>query len=82
MEITPAKLSSMLAEKKIGTCPFFWPIHEQPVCLQKMQMFPDQSYPNAEKLARQNLYLSSGLGLSNTAIMQVCETLVETFDEH
>lgn len=53
-----------LTEKKIGTRPFFWCMHEQPV-FQKMGFFKNESYPVAEKLARNGFYLPSGLGLSS-----------------
>ncbi len=48
---------------KIGTRPFFWCMHEQPV-FKKMGLFKDESYPIAEKMARCGFYLPSGLGLS------------------
>ncbi|MCC7051506.1 MAG: DegT/DnrJ/EryC1/StrS family aminotransferase [Bacteroidia bacterium] len=51
-----------LSEAKIGTRPFFWCMHEQPV-FQKMGLFKNEKYPVAEKLARNGFYLPSGLGL-------------------
>lgn len=57
------KMVKQLAENKIGTRPFFWPIHEQPV-FKNMRLFKNESYPVAEKLARNGLYLPSGLGLT------------------
>lgn len=51
-----------LTENKIGTRPFFWCMHEQPV-FQKMGLFINEKYPVAEKLARNGFYLPSGLGL-------------------
>jgi perosamine synthetase len=59
-----------LAELKIGTRPFFWCMHEQPV-FQNMGLFKGESYPIAEKLARNGLYLPSGLGLDNESLKQV-----------
>lgn len=52
-----------LGESKIGTRPFFWCMHEQPV-FHKMGLFVGESYPNAEKMARCGFYLPSGLGLT------------------
>src|SRR5207244_9241709 len=51
-----------LAEYKIGTRPFFWPMHEQPV-LRHMGFFSDVRCPVASLLARRGFYLPSGLGL-------------------
>jgi perosamine synthetase len=52
-----------LAEGGIGTRPFFWPMHEQPV-LRKMGLFQDVSCPVAERLARRGFYLPSGVALT------------------
>jgi len=61
-----------LAEKGIGTRPFFWPMHEQPV-FQKMGLFKNEKYPVAEKIARRGFYVPSGLGLSKDEIERVVE---------
>ena len=52
-----------LNAQKIGTRPFFWCMHEQPV-FQNMGFFKNESYPIAEKMARNGFYLPSGLGLT------------------
>jgi perosamine synthetase len=46
----------------IGTRPFFWCMHEQPV-FQDMGLFVNEKYPVAEKIARNGFYLPCGLGL-------------------
>lgn len=63
-----------LAEANIGTRPFFWCMHEQPV-FQKMGFFENEKYPNAEKLARNGFYLPSGLGLKDDEIDYVIDSL-------
>ncbi|WP_412467661.1 DegT/DnrJ/EryC1/StrS family aminotransferase [Pedobacter sp. KLB.chiD] len=64
------KMVSHLSESKIGTRPFFWCMHEQPV-FQKMGLFKDERYPIAEKLARNGFYLPSGLGLKQNQQLEV-----------
>ena len=59
-----------LSQQKIGTRPFFWCMHEQPV-FQKMGLFKNEKYPVAEKLARNGFYLPSGLGLSEEEVSAV-----------
>ncbi|WP_414585930.1 DegT/DnrJ/EryC1/StrS family aminotransferase [Scytonema sp. PCC 10023] len=59
-----------LGQKKIGTRPFFWCMHEQPV-LKKMGLFEGESYPVAERLARRGFYIPSGLALMDEQIEQV-----------
>jgi perosamine synthetase len=48
----------------IGTRPFFWPMHEQPV-FRRMGLFEKERCPVAERLARRGFYLPSGLALSD-----------------
>lgn len=63
-----------LAERKIGTRPFFWPMHEQPV-LRRMGLFEGVSCPVAERIARRGFYLPSGLTLTDEQIDRVCDNL-------
>ncbi len=57
------KIIAHLTGHGIGTRPFFWCMHQQPVFL-KMGLFKNEAYPVAEKLARTGFYIPSGLGLS------------------
>ena len=59
-----------LAEQKIGTRPFFWCMHEQPV-FNKMGLFLNETYPVAEKMARNGFYLPSGLGIMKESITEI-----------
>jgi perosamine synthetase len=68
-----------LGERKIGSRPFFWPMHEQPV-FHKMGLFRDESYPVAERIARRGFYIPSGLALTDDQIEQVALMLKETVD--
>ena len=53
-----------LAQLKVGTRPFFWPMHEQPV-FHKMGLYTNEHYPVAQRIARRGFYLPSGLGLTD-----------------
>lgn len=59
-----------LARYKIGTRPFFYPMHQQPV-FKKMGLFNDAYLPNSEKLYKQGFYIPSGLGLTKEQIEEV-----------
>ena len=61
-----------LREHKIGTRPFFWPMHEQPV-FRKMGLFKNERYPVAERLARRGFYIPSGLAIKDEQINCVTE---------
>jgi perosamine synthetase len=60
-----------LAEQGVMTRPFFLGMHEQPV-FRSMGLFLDERYPVAEHIARQGLYLPSGMTLTESQIDQVC----------
>jgi perosamine synthetase len=55
-------LAQRLAAHDIETRPFFLGLHKQPALLRR-GLFMGEKYPVAEHLARQGLYLPSGLGL-------------------
>jgi len=61
-----------LGEKGVGTRPFFWPMHEQPV-FKKMGLFRDVSCPVAEKIARRGFYIPSGVALTDEQMDEVCD---------
>lgn len=56
-----------LGSRGIGTRPFFWPMHEQPV-FHKMGLFKGEHCPVAERLARRGFYVPSGLALTDEQI--------------
>lgn len=65
-----------LGEKGIGTRPFFWPMHEQPV-FKKMGLFKEESYPVAERISRNGFYIPSGLALTDEQMETVAKVLHE-----
>jgi perosamine synthetase len=69
-----------LAQGGIGTRPFFWPMHEQPV-FRKMGLFGGDSYPVAERLARRGLYLPSGMALELLTLDRIA-LAVESLQKH
>lgn len=69
-----AAMMAKLGNQGIGTRPFFWPMHQQPV-LKKMGLADDASLPVAENLARRGLYLPSGLGTSDADLAKVVEAV-------
>lgn len=58
-----AEAMARLGKRGVGTRPFFWPMHEQPV-FRKRGLFSDESYPVAENMARRGFYVPSGVGLT------------------
>jgi perosamine synthetase len=69
-----AEFARRLRALDVETRPFFLGMHEQPVFLQQ-GLFQGEHYPVAEGIARQGLYLPSGLALTESQLDQVCETV-------
>lgn len=71
-------LCQALANCGIGTRPFFWPIHMQPVFLEQ-GLFKNLSLPVSEAISKHGFYIPSGLGLSSEqqhiVVQKLCETL-------
>ncbi len=63
-----------LRDEKIGSRPFFWPMHEQPV-FQEMNLFTGQQFPVAERIARRGFYIPSGLAITEEQMSRVVTVL-------
>lgn len=63
-----------LSKNGIGCRPFFYPMHQQPVFLNK-GLFKNESYPVAERLYKKGFYLPSGLSLNEDQIISVSNSL-------
>jgi perosamine synthetase len=63
-----------LSDRGIETRPFFLGLHEQPV-FHERGLFVGERYPVAELIARQGLYLPSGLGLTAEQVDQICDAV-------
>lgn len=73
-EAISEEIVKYLSENGIGTRPFFWCMHEQPI-FKKMGLFLDEKYPVAEKLARNGFYLPSGLGITPEEVNRVVDAI-------
>lgn len=51
-----------LNSKGIGTRPFFYPMHKQPI-LKKLGFFKNDKHPNSEYMSKRGFYLPAGLGM-------------------
>ena len=66
------EFANRLQSVGVQTRPFFLGMHEQPVFLER-GLFRGEHHPVAERIARQGLYLPSGLALTEAQLEQVCE---------
>jgi perosamine synthetase len=63
-----------LASLRIGTRPFFYPMHLQPV-FRKMGLFKNNVFPVSENLSEKGFYLPSGMALSENDIEYVADSV-------
>ena len=63
-----------LADFGIGTRPFFYGMHEQPV-FRKMGLFKNEKHPVSERLSRRGFYIPSGLALTKPQMKYVADVL-------
>lgn len=63
-----------LAELGVGTRPFFWGMHEQPV-FRKMGWYANEQLPVTERIARRGFYVPSGLGITEDQQLRVVEAV-------
>jgi perosamine synthetase len=59
-----------LGAQGIGTRPFFWPMHEQPVLLRR-GLFDGELHPVSSRIARRGFYLPSGAATTDEQIERV-----------
>jgi perosamine synthetase len=78
--LTAGDFANRLKEKRIATRPFFLGMHEQPV-FHKMGLFKDERYRVSERIARQGLYLPSGLTLTEDELGEVVKAVREACEK-
>lgn len=67
-----AEAMRRFGEMGIGTRPFFWPMHEQPV-LRRLGFCKEVVAPVSERIGRRGFYIPSGLGMSREQMDQVID---------
>lgn len=78
LALTSQKIRQDLGAKGIGTRPFFYPMHKQPV-FKQMGLFNSKHYPVADYLSEKGFYIPSGLALTEEQINQVSDVLKNYF---
>ena len=78
IKMNAKEVMHLLAKEGIGTRPFFYPMHKQPV-YNKQGWFYGESYPIAENMAERGFYIPSGLGLKEKDIQSVVKSLNKIF---
>jgi len=76
-----AEMMRELGRRGIGTRPFFLGLQEQPA-LHGLGLFKGERYPVTERIARQGLYLPSGLTLTEKQVDEVVAAVSEVITRH
>ena len=69
-----SNIQRTLTESGIGTRPFFWPLHEQPV-LKSFGLSQQPALPIASDLGRSGFYVPNGLGMNDEDVDYVIDTV-------
>lgn len=77
-EYSAQEIMTELGKHGIGTRPFFWPMHKQPI-VQKLGFGQNMSCPVAERIAEKGFYVPSGMAIEQHQIDRVAETLKGIF---
>ena len=64
---TAQTIMDSLKSEGIGTRPFFWPMHKQPI----LSEFANSSLPVSEMISKYGFYLPSGIGTTDVEIEKV-----------
>jgi perosamine synthetase len=71
------KVMKLLAAEGVGTRPFFYPMHQQPV-LRRLGLFEGEHYPVAERISRQGFYVPSGMALKHEQLDRIANSIRDT----
>lgn len=69
------KTMNLLAKLGVGTRPFFYPMHQQPL-FQRSGLFNGGKFPVAEHISKRGFYIPSGLAIDDVSINQVSKALL------
>lgn len=69
-----------MGELGIGTRPFFYPMHLQPV-FAKQGLFEGECYPVSERIAQRGFYLPSGMALTQADMMTSADALKKVLND-
>ena len=78
--VDASKFMQILASKGVGSRPFFYPMHLQPV-LRKIGIFNSTSLPVGQLLSQYGFYLPSGVALTDDQVKRVVDVVVATFHD-
>lgn len=77
IDLDAEKVMKLLANRGIGTRPFFYPMHQQPI-LRRLGLFEGEQYPVAERISRQGFYLPSGMALKFEQLDLIATSIRDT----
>jgi len=76
-----AGIMQALDKRGVGTRPFFYPMHRQPVLLRR-GLFGGESLPVSERIAERGFYIPSGVALNDAEMDYVAQAVTEVLAAH
>ena len=73
-DMDATEFAQRLDKQGVQTRPFFLGMHEQPV-FRDRGLFIGEQYPVSERIAKQGLYIPSGLALTNEQLEETCNAV-------
>ncbi len=79
IDMTAKEAMAFLGEKNIGTRPFFFPMHKQPI-FEKMGILDNCERPVSEMLYKKGFYIPTGLNLTDDKLEYVASSVSLLFN--
>lgn len=76
VEFDAKEMILRLQQRGVGSRPFFYPVHRQPVFL-NAGLFSKDSHPVAERIAERGFYIPSGMALTNDEMDRVVDVVAD-----
>jgi perosamine synthetase len=76
-KINAAKVMDILGSNNIGTRPFFFPLHKQPIVNKYFNSSDSLELPNCEYISENGFYLPSGLGNTEDDFLKSAAELIK-----
>jgi perosamine synthetase len=77
--VSAETIINRLAKLGIGSRPFFYPLHCQPI-LQKMKFYKKECLPISENMYQRGFYIPSGLALSEEQLLSVVTKVIHALE--
>lgn len=79
LSVDAEEIMQRLSKLGVGTRPFFYPMHQQPILL-KSGFFGDETLGFAEGMYRRGFYIPSGMALTDENMVEVSQKVIKVLE--